>query len=282
MSAERILIIDDEENIRRTMQMALEAEGYVVAGATDGLEGVRRFREREGWDLVLLDQRMPGMDGLEVLRRIREIDPEAKVVMVTAYATIDLAVDAMRAGATDFLRKPFTPAVLRGAVRGALDAQPPPDRNGIPRRRRVCAEEGLPAGGRAAARRADGATGPPLVTFRTLNGFSLWPVEVPEEEETTDALRIRRIFEVQAPNGGRSRTAVDVTTAVQEMIRQELGRELPAFDPLWETICRYMLSNELWRNPQLPPDTLVVYRLSREELSLLTNRLGSLPRDSPE
>jgi hypothetical protein len=117
------------------------------------------------------------------------------------------------------------------------------------------------------------------VTFRTLNGFSLWPIAVPSEEETTDALRIRRIFEVRAPGGERARTAVDVTTGVQAMIRDELARELPSSDALWETICRYMLSNELWRNPRLPPDTLVVYRLSREELSLLTDRLGAVARD---
>jgi CheY-like chemotaxis protein len=257
MSAERILIIDDEENIRRTMAMALEADGYVVAGAADGAEGLRRFREGQRWDLILLDQRMPGMDGLEVLHRIREIDPEARVLMVTAYATIELAVDAMRAGATDFLRKPFTPAVLRGAVRGAL-------------------AKALPSREPPASPRRGPAPDEPLVTFRTLNGFGLWPVEVTAEEEMTDALRIRRIFTVRAPGGEQTRTAVDVTTGVQEMIREELGRELLPSDPLWETICRYMLSNELWRNPRLPPDTLVVYRLSREELSLLTDRLGGI------
>jgi CheY-like chemotaxis protein len=260
MSSGRILVVDDEENLRRTMSMALETEGYEVSTAADGPEGVRRFRERKGWDLILLDQRMPGMDGLEVLGRIREIDPEARVVMVTAYATIELAVEAMRAGATDFLRKPFTPDVLRGAVRGALTADAVPrafgSRLGAALRERTELE---------ASR----------VTFRTLNGFSLWPIEVPEEETTTDALRIRRLFEVRAPSGECTRTAVDVTTGVQEMIREELDQELPPSDLLWETICRYMLSNELWRNPQLPPDTLVVYRLSREELSLLTDRLGA-------
>lgn len=103
-----------------TLQMALEAEGHVVETATDGPEGIRRFREREGWDLALLDQRLPGMEGWEVLRRIHEMDPSARVVMVTANGTHELALDAMRSWATDFLRKPFTPEVLRGCVRGTL------------------------------------------------------------------------------------------------------------------------------------------------------------------
>lgn len=271
MSAPRILVIDDEENIRRTMQMALETEGYEVTAAADGIEGLQRFHEAPGWDLVLLDQRMPGMDGLEVLRRIRASDAEARIVMVTAYATIELAVDAMRIGVRDFLRKPFTPAILRDAVRGALAAEEDGSRLAAP---------GPPLRGGAPQPPAVGGREPgdPLVTFRTLNGFSLWPIEVPGEEETTDALRIRRIFVVRAPGGARTQTAVDVTTGVQTTIRAELGRELPDSDPLWETICRYMLSNELWKNPQLPPDTLVVYRLSREELSLLTDRLGGISR----
>src|SRR6185437_594272 len=72
------------------------------------------------WDAVLLDQRMPGMDGLETLRHINERDATARVIMATAYASIELAVDAMKLGATDFVRKPMTPETLRHAVAAAL------------------------------------------------------------------------------------------------------------------------------------------------------------------
>src|SRR5436309_15106300 len=120
MAGARLLIIDDEENIRETMQFALDAVGYQTEVAADGPEGLEKFGTGENWDLVLLDQRMPGMEGLEVLRHIRERDPAARVLMVTAYGTIELAVDAMKSGAVDFLRKPFTPDVLRGAVQAAL------------------------------------------------------------------------------------------------------------------------------------------------------------------
>lgn len=269
MSSPRVLIIDDEANIRQTMQMALEAEGYTVGTAADGPEGIGRFREREGWDLVLLDQRMPEMEGLEVLRRIREIDLSARVVMVTAYGTIELAVEAMRSGATDFLRKPFTPETLRGCVRGALAAHPPEAAFELPTR---------PASEPASREepRHGAIEDPPRIYFRTLNGFRLWPVPVPAAEEATDALRIRRVFVVQAPSGERQRTVVDVCTSVQEMIRRETGRELPPGDKLWETICRYVLSNQVWQAPVLPPDTVVVYDLSREELGMLTQRLGAV------
>ena len=77
-----------------------------------------------GYDAVLLDQRMPGLDGLETLRQIKQRAPDACVVMVTAYASIELAVDAMRLGATDFLRKPMTPETLRSATAAALARTP--------------------------------------------------------------------------------------------------------------------------------------------------------------
>ena len=73
---------------------------------------------------MLLDQKMPGLDGLETLRQLKARVPGACVVMVTAFASIELAVDAMRLGATDFLRKPMTPEMLRGAVAAALASRP--------------------------------------------------------------------------------------------------------------------------------------------------------------
>src|ERR1044071_1648118 len=96
----RILVIDDESNIRMMIRLALEREGP--------------------WDLILLDQRMPDKTGLEILRELREKEKDVRIIMITAFGTIDLAVDAMKAGATDFLRKPFTVDILRGAVKAAL------------------------------------------------------------------------------------------------------------------------------------------------------------------
>src|SRR4029434_973940 len=106
----------DEERIRRMIRLTLETAGYEVGEAGDGLQGLEAFGDGSAWDAVLLDQKMPGLDGLGTLRRIKERAPGARVVMVTAYASIELAVDAMKLGATDFVRKPTTPEVLRNAV----------------------------------------------------------------------------------------------------------------------------------------------------------------------
>src|SRR5882762_9297527 len=117
--SKRILIIDDEEHIRQMMRLTLEAGGYTVGEARDGEEGLKLYGEGSEWDGVVLDQRMAGMDGLETLRRLRAVDPRARIIMATAYASIELAVDAMKLGASDFVRKPMTPEALRNAVAAA-------------------------------------------------------------------------------------------------------------------------------------------------------------------
>src|SRR6185436_19436547 len=119
----KLLIIDDEPHIRQMMRLTLEAAGYQVDEAADGQAGLDRYRDGGDYDAVVLDQKMPGLDGLETLQRLKERTPEACVLMVTAFASIELAVDAMRLGATDFLRKPMTPETLRGAVAAALDSK---------------------------------------------------------------------------------------------------------------------------------------------------------------
>src|SRR5439155_18477228 len=95
-----------------------------VEDAEDGEQGLALFGDGSRFDAVLLDQKMPGMDGIETLRQIRQRAPSARVVMITAFGTIELAVDAMKAGATDFLRKPLTPETLRGALAAALSKAP--------------------------------------------------------------------------------------------------------------------------------------------------------------
>jgi len=98
----RILIIDDETHVRRMMRLALEtageAAGYEVAEAANGFEGVELYGNGTAWDGVVLDQRMAGIDGLETLHQLKSRDANARVVMATAYASIELAVDAMKLG----------------------------------------------------------------------------------------------------------------------------------------------------------------------------------------
>src|SRR5262245_51908096 len=109
----KLLIVDDEPHIRQMMRLTLESAGYDIDEASSGEEAVSQFGSGTDYDVVLLDQKMPGIDGLQTLKRLTERAPGASVVMVTAYGSIELAVDAMKLGATDFLRKPMTPETLR-------------------------------------------------------------------------------------------------------------------------------------------------------------------------
>jgi two-component system sensor histidine kinase/response regulator len=115
-----ILIIDDEEAIRDSCSQVLIKEAYQVETAGDGETGLHKLREVKP-DLTLLDLKMPGLGGMEVLKKIRDIDPNIITVVITGFATIDSAVESMKEGAYDFLPKPFTPDELRLIVKRGLE-----------------------------------------------------------------------------------------------------------------------------------------------------------------
>ncbi len=117
-----ILIIDDDEAIRDSCSQALKKDGYKVKTAKDGMEGLRLFKE-ESFQVVLLDLRLPGADGMEVLSKIKEENPETPVIIITAYASIESAVEAMKRGAFNYLAKPFSPEELRVITRKALKSR---------------------------------------------------------------------------------------------------------------------------------------------------------------
>ena len=115
-----VLLIDDDESLRRVVEYNLHEEGYGVLTAVDGAAGWRMF-QAEAVDLVLTDVRMPEMDGVEVLTRIKAMQPDVPVIMLTAHGTIDSAVEAMKLGAFDYLTKPFNREQLKAAVRKAFE-----------------------------------------------------------------------------------------------------------------------------------------------------------------
>jgi NtrC-family two-component system response regulator AlgB len=117
----RVLVVDDEESIRKMLRVCLEGAGYQVTLAPTG-EAAVSAAKRSPPDLALVDLRLGGMDGIAVTRALAHEAPATSVVLMTAYATIDNAVDAMRAGATDYLPKPFTPAQVLHVARKVLDA----------------------------------------------------------------------------------------------------------------------------------------------------------------
>lgn len=116
----RILIVDDESHVRRVLGLMLERAGHQVSEAPDGHSGLAKFNE-DVFDLVFLDLRMPDLDGLEVLSRIRSANPDQTVVMITAYASVETALTAMKSGAFDYIGKPFKEEEILLVVDKALE-----------------------------------------------------------------------------------------------------------------------------------------------------------------
>lgn len=116
----KILIVDDETPIRRTLRDILEFEGYDVDEASDGLECVSKV-QREKFDVVIMDIKMPKMDGIEALERLQILTPETPVIMVSGHGTIDTAVEAVKKGAFDFISKPPDLNRMLITVRNALE-----------------------------------------------------------------------------------------------------------------------------------------------------------------
>jgi DNA-binding response OmpR family regulator len=122
MESKPILIVDDEKNIRMTLSQSLESLGVETDMAGNGEEALAKLKEKD-FSLMLLDIRMPGMDGMEVLHRVREVRPDIRIIMITAYGTIESAVEAMKLGAVDFLQKPFDPEEIRELVSRVMNRE---------------------------------------------------------------------------------------------------------------------------------------------------------------
>jgi DNA-binding NtrC family response regulator len=118
----RILVIDDEESIRDSMTMVLRKEGYRVETAASGPEGLKLFAAA-AFHAAFVDLKLPGTSGLDILNRIKEADPQTPVIIITGYASIESAVEAMKRGAFDYMTKPFTPEEVRVVTRKALESR---------------------------------------------------------------------------------------------------------------------------------------------------------------
>ena len=223
---ERILIIDDEDHIRRMMRLTLEAARYEVAEASNGADGLRLYGDGARWSTVVLDQRMPGMDGLETLRALKQQNADARVVMATAYASIELAVDALKLGATDFVRKPMTPEVLRNAVAAALlksqTITPEPQ---------------------------------PLIQTVTMNGFTIL-----DDEDSPALDHSQRRFSVTTPTGEKHDVLVEIDAEALSYVERMTGRQLEPESSFWTAQARRLLSDYLWTERKVPPTRRLVLR----------------------
>ncbi|MFC2038791.1 response regulator [Chloroflexota bacterium] len=117
--SEKILVVDDEQNIRDSSVKLLQKKGYDAKGAESGEDAIIMI-QKESFDLLLLDVRMPGMDGIEVLRKVTELMPDIQVVMLTGHGNIDMAIEALEYGAIGFLRKPIAIDDLQMSIEDAL------------------------------------------------------------------------------------------------------------------------------------------------------------------
>jgi DNA-binding NtrC family response regulator len=118
MADPRVLLVDDEVDFIEALSARMEARGLVVETASNGEEAVQKVRDRR-FDAIVLDLAMPGMDGIETLRALRELQPEVQVILLTGHATLQKGVEAMKLGAMDFLEKPVDINVLMEKIKQA-------------------------------------------------------------------------------------------------------------------------------------------------------------------
>jgi DNA-binding response OmpR family regulator len=232
----RILIVDDEPHLRAVMKMALEDRDYEIYEAESGEDALAQAGAGVQWDAILLDERMPGLDGLQTLQALRERDPECVVIMVTAYASIELAVDAMKLGATDFVQKPMSPETLRNAVAAALAKS----------RREWVAP---PAAGAESKTRS--------YEVWSMNGFHVVDAGAPISPTE------HRFSVVQGRSGPSWPVIVSFNADVVEAASEHAERPLAADGAFWMKLAGLALAKYVWDKAAAPADgRLVVDRLS--------------------
>ncbi len=126
MQRKPILVVDDDPSMRMALSESLMSCGHAVETANDGMDAVKKFR-KGGFEMVITDIRMPKMNGIDVLKSVKAASPETPVIVITAYGTVNTAVEAMKEGAADFVMKPFSLEDLERVVQNVLDARVPED-----------------------------------------------------------------------------------------------------------------------------------------------------------
>ncbi|MCM3869976.1 MAG: response regulator [Pyrinomonadaceae bacterium] len=241
--SKRVLVVDDEENIRQMTLLTLEAAGYEVGEAGSGMEAFAILGSDALWDVILLDQKMPGMVGIEVLKRIKVLAPTARVIMVTAFASVELAVEAMQLGASDFVRKPMTPEIVRNAVAAALlkssEPRTSPDR--------VAAEAQAPQ--RLAV---------------TMNGFTI--LRCADVHGGSLQKSDERHFLVRKPDGREQEVVVEISSEATASV-EPVANRLPLDRAFWTEQAERFISDFIWNDGAVPASgRLVLKGVDADEL----------------
>lgn len=224
----RILLIDDEDNVRKMIQLALTHEGYEVEAHASGETALSAVQNGGSFELALVDQRLPGMPGIEVQEELKKIAPSIRVIMITAFGSFDLALEAIQMGASEFLRKPFTIDTLRLAVQSALD-------------RPVRQQEAVPIGTICQA-----------FTRTTINGYSFTIFE-DEEHHESHGDNYEAIFKVKKPSGESAKVTVTIPNYIQELVKAKIdAEEVPGDDAFWQAMAEEALADHLWLQAELP------------------------------
>jgi CheY-like chemotaxis protein len=210
------------------IKLALEHVGHKVETAGDGKEGLEKYGTGAGFDLVLLDQRMPGMPGIEVLSAIKKVNPDARLILITAFGTIDLALEAIQTGASDFLRKPFTADTLRAAVATAIE-KPCIKMDAVPVKL-ACRE----------------------FYHANINGFGFELDHEGEDDQTGDYVCK---FKVSRSHTSSAMVSIALPNYVKELVLAYTDTEhVPGGVRFWQAMCEEALGNYLWQNANTPPD----------------------------
>lgn len=226
----RVLVVDDENNIRTMIRLTLEHSGHTVITAADGQEGLDKFGDGSAIDVVLLDQRMPDLEGITVLKQMLFHNPSARIIMITAFGTVDLAVEAMKSGARDFMRKPFTSETLRGAVVAAM-------RDG-----------GVESAG--ALPRSSTTFG-----MTTINGYR---IEAPLNTGVNMGGDTGYEFTVRSPANTTQKCTVVLPAVVAELVKAHTDRDvMPGGSRFWQALCEEVLANYMYQHAEFPPDNLL-------------------------
>ena len=206
----QILVMDDTKSIRKMVELTLKTQGHEITQAENGALGLEEFGDGTRFDLTLVDQQMPELTGDAFILEAHRRHPAARMVMMTAFATPELASQVMQNGALDFVRKPFTTQTLRDTVKIALE-KPRADNSSHADATQQLARPGQP-GYKMAAQ------------SWSMNGFTFWPAEQSQKDATIAhqhpaEFESGRMYQLRVPSGDYTGCFVGVTPHIQAQSR---------------------------------------------------------------